>query len=158
MVYKLIVCQPTCACILYIQYHLNTKPSAFQTLFVCFSNGLIMWLVGPFKYWIFRTQNRHFCLVFTPPFKNGTIRQPDMFWPFKYQICPRYADVYYNGTNKTFCIHSWWNKNVTPLIFEGRGRYSFAAYFAPPMQFLPSLFWLSYTFCLLASPSLRGLQ
>ena len=28
------------------------------------------------------------------------------------------------------------NWNVTPLIFEGGGRYSFAAYFAPPMQLL----------------------
>ena len=47
------------------------------------------------------------------------------------------------------------NWNVTPLFFEGGGRYSFAKYFASPMQLLPSFFLLSCTICLLASPSLQ---
>ena len=46
--------------------------------------------------------------------------------------------------------------NVTPLFFEGGGRYSFAAYFAPNTAF--TLLLIELHFCLFASLSLPGRQ
>ena len=63
----------------------------------------------------------------------------------------------FEGSIKTIARFVYDKWNVMPRIFEGGGRYLFAAYFAPSMKLLPS-FLMSCTYCLLASPSLWGLQ
>ena len=72
--------------------HLNTETwnqniQLFGHFFVQLSNGLILWLGGPFKNRTFLTINRHFWSGFSDHnLKKQTIWQPDTFGPMDIQL------------------------------------------------------------------------
>ena len=47
------------------------------------------------------------------------------------EVIVRVGCLFRSETTKIIWVRKW---NITPLIFEGGGRYSFAPYFVPPMQ------------------------